>query len=200
MAFPRKLLTEDEDVLLDLRPHWKALVVPAFWSIVLWVGAGLLIARIESGIARWAIFGGALLVWWLLAGLDILRWRFTEFVLTNERLISRSGVIAKRTKEIPLERINDVTTSQTVLDRILGSGDITLESAGEFGQNTFDDIADPTAVQKEIYRAAEARKGLRRSAPPRAIADEIAKLADLRAGGVLSTEEFEAQKRELLGD
>lgn len=203
MPFPRKLLTEDEEVLLDLRPHWKALVVPVFWSVVIWAVAGFLMAQAggnDAGGIRIGIAVVAFIVWYAAAGLKILRWKFTEFVLTNERIIHRTGVISKMSKEIPLERVNDVTVDQSVLDRILGSGTITLESAGEYGQTTFDDIAHPVEVQKRIYEAAEARKGLSDNGPRGvSVADELAKLSDLLARGVITQDDFDAAKRKLLG-
>jgi uncharacterized membrane protein YdbT with pleckstrin-like domain len=203
VPFPRKLLTEDEEVLLDLRPHWKALVVPVFWSVVIWAVAGFLMAQAggnDAGAIRIGIAVVAFIVWYAAAGLKILRWKFTEFVLTNERIIHRTGVISKMSKEIPLERVNDVTVDQSVLDRILGSGTITLESAGEYGQTTFDDIAHPVEVQKRIYEAAEARKGLSDNGPRGvSVADELAKLSDLLARGVITQDDFDAAKRKLLG-
>jgi hypothetical protein len=77
-------------------------------------------------------------------------------VLTTERLIFRSGVVAKFGREIPLERINDVTFSQSLFERLIGAGDLLLESAGEHGQSRFSNIRDPEAVQLEIYRQMEA--------------------------------------------
>lgn len=198
MGFPRELLTEGEAVVREVRPHWKALVAPVFRTVVIWSVAGYLIAIVDDGWLRWTLAGVALALWWWLAGLRLLRWRFTLFVLTNERLITRSGVIAKRSKEIPLETINDVAFNQTVLDRMLGSGDLVIESAGEHGQEVFDDIPEPASMQKEIYTAAERRKGLDAPAAAGSVADEIAKLADLRDRGVLTADEFEARKRRLL--
>lgn len=203
MPFPQKLLTDDEHIILDLRPHWKALVEPVFWSIVLAVAAILLNSKIggdNKAAIRWAIIGAAVIVWIWIAGVPIARWKFTEFVLTNERLIARSGVIAKVSKEIPLERVNDVTVTQSMLDRLLRSGDIRLESAGEFGQQTFDDISHPVEVQKRIYEAAEARKGpaIVAGGHGTSVADELAKLADLRDRGALTEEEFQARKQRLL--
>lgn len=206
MPFPRKLLTEDEVIILDLRPHWKALVAPLFWTVIIWAAAITVIVKATTpdGDVNTALRGGAfvvaLVLWWMAAGLRILRWKFTEFVLTNERIIQRIGVIAKTAKEIPLERVNDVTVNQSVLDRMLGAGTITLESAGEFGQTTFSEIGHPIEVQKRIYEAAEARKGLGRGmAGGVSVADELAKLADLRDRGVISPEDHDAAKRKLLG-
>ena len=201
MGFPERLLTPGEVIILDLRPHWKALVVPVFWTLVIAVATGFLLAW--SGGAedirtplRLTVLAAAIVVWIIVAGIRILRWRFTEFVLTGERLIARSGIIAKRAKEIPLERINDITVTQTVLERVLGAGSIVLESAGEYGQETFKEIGHPVEVQKEIYSAAEKRRVLNGAGP--SVADELAKLADLRDRGLLSFEEFETQKRKLL--
>jgi hypothetical protein len=102
--------------------------------------------------------------------------------------------------EIPLENISDVRFSQGVFERIIGAGDLVLESAGEFGQETFTNIRHPEAVQKTIYEMNESN--LRRmqvpAAPPASIADELAKLDRLRDEGVITEDEFEAQKARLL--
>ncbi|HVL89219.1 MAG TPA: PH domain-containing protein [Actinomycetota bacterium] len=203
MPFPTRLLTEDEHVILDVRPHWKALIEPMLSTMAIVTVAAVLIVKIgpaRPAALRWAVAGAAVMVWIWAAGLQLARWKFTEFVLTNERIIARSGVIAKVSREIPLERVNDVTVTQSMLDRVLRSGDIRLESAGEYGQTTFDDIGHPVEVQKQIYEAAEGRRGLGPDLihHPASVADELAKLADLRDRGALTAEEFDARKKRLL--
>lgn len=198
MPFPRRLLTSGEQVVHEMRPHWKARVAPIVWTIVVWAAAGLIYGQLGDGQRAWLI-PGALLVWIVVAGWPLLRWRFTEYTVTNERLISRSGVIAKRAKEIPLERINDVTFTQSVLDRLLGAGDLVLESAGESGQQLFNDIGHPEQIQKLIYETSEARKAaFRAGGGQSSIADEIAKLGDLLDRGLITDDEFAARKRRLL--
>ncbi|HEX3212491.1 MAG TPA: PH domain-containing protein, partial [Actinomycetota bacterium] len=146
----------------------------------------------------------------------VLRWSTTHFVLTTERLIFRSGVVAKFGREIPLERINDVTFSQSLFERMIGAGDLLLESAGEHGQSRFDNIRDPEAVQLEIYRQMEAndrrRSGVATTQPHPVAADrtppsasrsptpldDLERLANLRDRGAVTEEEFQRMKRELL--
>lgn len=202
MPFPSRLLTEGEEVILDLRPHWIALIKPLLWTVAIGSITGFLwvLAGPDSDVLtqiRWALVAIALVVWIPLAAAPAVRWRFTLFVLTNERVITRSGVIAKRSKEIPLETINDVTFGQRIIERMIGAGDLIVESAGESGQNRFTDIRHPEGVQLEIYRAAEARKGIGRPGGP-SLGDELGKLADLRDRGVLTEEEFQERKRKLL--
>jgi uncharacterized membrane protein YdbT with pleckstrin-like domain len=206
VPFPRRLLTEDEEIILDLQPHWIALVGPFLWTI--FIGAITGIVWVKTGdvsdvrrVLRLIEMGLAFVAWIPVAGMPAIRWRFTQFVLTNERVITRTGVIAKHSKEIPLETINDVTFGQGILERMIGAGDLIIESAGESGQNRFTEIRKPEAVQLAIYRAAEARKGVGRVAGAGHVstADEIAKLAELRDRGVLTEEEFQARKAKLLG-
>lgn len=156
MPFPRKLLTSGEEILLDLRPHWVALAMPGLWGAAA-ISALVFVAQFE--LPGWAaLIPAAVFIVFALA--PFVRWRFTMFVLTNERVITRGGVIAKHSKEIPLETINDVAFAQSIVERILGAGDLTIESAGEKGQNVFTNVRHPERVQLEIYRASEARKGL----------------------------------------
>ena len=88
-------------------------------------------------------------------GFTYLQWTTTNFVVTNERLVSRKGVISKEGIEIPLDRINTVFFNQSIFERIIGAGDLGIESAGEGGRQEFTDIRKPNLVQNEIYRQVE---------------------------------------------
>ncbi len=125
-------------------------------------------------------------------------WATSHFVVTTDRVIHRAGFIAKHSMEIPVEKISDVKFRQTVFERMIGAGDLILESAGEFGQETFGDIRKPEEVQKTIYEMAEANQQELVPRQEQSIADELAKLDRLRDDGVISNEEFEAQKARLL--
>ena len=198
MAFPRKLLNDGEEVVLDLRPHWWFFAGPA--SLLLVALAGL-VAVGASDLPGWlllAVTGVTLAALLWFAG-RYSRWATTNFVVTTDRLIYRSGVVAKRGIEIPLERVNTVFSNQTVLERLLRSGDLVIESGGERGQQAFTDIPRPGLVQNEIYRQIEDNQnrmyGGGRSDDP---IDQLDRLDDLRRRGVISEAEFEAKKRKLL--
>ena len=62
-------------------------------------------------------------------------------------MISRSGVVAKTGIEIPLDRINTVFFNQSFFERIIGAGDLGIESAGEGGRENFSDVRKPALVQ-----------------------------------------------------
>jgi uncharacterized membrane protein YdbT with pleckstrin-like domain len=220
VAFPERLLSEDEELVYDLRPHWLTLVVPVLVTVVVTVAVGLAWVVMPAGDLQQPgrLAAGVLGVVVLLATVlgRVLRWATTHFVLTTERLIFRSGIVAKFGREIPLERINDVTFSQSLFERLIGAGDLSVESAGEHGQSRFSDIRDPEAVQLELYRQMEAnarrRAGYATTQPhpavsdrtptppsrsPRAL-DDLERLADLRDRGAVTEEEFQRMKRELL--
>jgi uncharacterized membrane protein YdbT with pleckstrin-like domain len=225
VAFPERLLSEDEELIYDLRPHWLTLVVPVLLTVVVVVAVGAAWVVMPAGDlqqpARLAVGVVGLAV--LLATVvgRVLRWATTHFVLTTERLIFRSGVVAKFGREIPLERINDVTFSQSLFERLIGAGDLLLESAGEHGQSRFSNVRDPEAVQLEIYRQMEANDRRRAGyaatqphhphPPPQPVAadrtptpptrtplDDLERLANLRDRGAITEEEFQRMKRELL--
>jgi uncharacterized membrane protein YdbT with pleckstrin-like domain len=142
-------------------------------------------------------------------GLTYLEWVTTNFVITTDRLIYRHGVLSKHGVEIPLDRVNTVFFSQSILERMVGSGDLVIESAGEMGRQNFSNVRKPSAVQNEIYVQMEANENrkfdrVNRSAPAAApatesITDQIAKLDQLRQQGALTQAEFDAKKQELLG-
>ena len=159
MGFPDDSLTADEHVVLHLHPHWKAMITPTFWTLV---AAGAVIAGVllleptTSGNVLLVGIGGvavALFLW--LALWPFVVWRSTHYVFTNERVLLREGVFNRQQRDIPLSRVNDVSSNQSLLDRMLGCGNLTVESAGERGQSVLNDIPKVVQVQKVAYELVE---------------------------------------------
>jgi uncharacterized membrane protein YdbT with pleckstrin-like domain len=201
------LLIEDEELILDLRPHWVALVGPVAVTLVVIVAWIVVVPRLPEGDANgpllwFAIVAGlAILAWYPLRA--FVAWATSHFVVTSDRIIHREGLVAKRSMEVPLEAINDVRFSQSVFERMIGAGDLIVQSASEHGRQVFSNIRNPEHVQKTIYHQGELNQqrmyqgGPVRGAP--SVTSELQRLADLRDRGVLTPEEFEAQKRRILG-
>jgi uncharacterized membrane protein YdbT with pleckstrin-like domain len=201
MPYPRNLINEGEDVALDLNPHWW------YFSKHILTGIPLALALVGvlalDGDARkylGYVWGALAVVWALWLLLKFLSWRFTHFVVTSDRLIYRHGVLAKRGVEIPLDRVNNINFEQGIFERIIGAGSLQIDSAGKEGQSHFSDVRHPDGVQQEIYRQMEVhdKKQAGWSAPKASATDELEKLAGLRDKGVISAEEFEAKKADLL--
>ena len=135
---------------------------------------------------------------WVLV--DLTKWRTTYFVVTSHRLIYRQGVVSRDGVEIPLERVNNVNFGQSFLERMLGVGDLLIESGGQDGQQTFSDIAQPERVQNIIHSTIQARGGIRSgsTSDPMSIAGELERLEALLDRGTITDEEFLEQKRRLL--
>jgi len=206
MAFPRALLADPERIVFELRPHWVAVVPALLWAALIalaWIALG---ALVDSGPARLAITVGALVALLFLSAVPLLKWSNTLFVLTTDRLITRRGMIARQATEIPLERINDVAFAQSALERVVGAGDLLIESAGERGQTRITNVKRPEQVQLRIYQATEenSNRMLRYGQPfptPEgdSIPEQIEALARLKVQGVITEAEFEDKKKELLG-
>jgi uncharacterized membrane protein YdbT with pleckstrin-like domain len=84
-----------------------------------------------------------------------LRWVTTHYVVTNRRIITRRGIIARSGRDMPLSRVNDISFSHTVWERILGCGTLVVESAGETGQLTLASVPNVEHVQRRIYELAD---------------------------------------------
>jgi uncharacterized membrane protein YdbT with pleckstrin-like domain len=203
MAYPTKLLNDDETVAVDLHPHWMHFaepVVALVGSIVLGIlslsfdgTAGTALGWISIVL----IIGTAL--WTVKRYVD---WATSHFVVTNHRVIYKSGWIRYRGIDIPLDRVNNVSISQGVIERAFGAGDLEIESAGESGQQRFSDIRQPGKVRNIIYVQIQTDKASNRygtAAPGLDVASQLEKLEGMFERGTLTAEEFESQKRRLLG-
>lgn len=199
MGYPTKLLSEDEVIVSEFRPHWSRLLRE---GLLVLLALALMVILAIMNVPPWVIIGVFVLTLALIAG-GLVKWLFTLHVITNERVIFREGFIAKSGKEIPLEVINDVAFSQTVYERIFGTGDLLIESAGTHGQSRYRDIPHPEEVQSLIYRVREERmrelEGPRSSAAAESTASQLATLSRLHDEGKLTDEEFQIQKAKLLG-
>jgi uncharacterized membrane protein YdbT with pleckstrin-like domain len=159
VAFPEDVLTKDERVALHLHPHWKALILPVL----------VLALAVAAVVAGWVLLPGGtggmvglyaiaaialvLVVWRSLW--PYIVWRSTHYVFTTERVLLQTGVFSRHRRDIPLNRVNDHSMNQTLVERLLGCGTLTIESAGERGQTVLTDIPHVERVQTTLYELTE---------------------------------------------
>ena len=203
MPYPKKLLNDYETVALDLHPHWWYFSEPVsalVASIVLGIAAKVAVDGDTEDVLSWiAIVLIVVSALWLI--LRYAKWATTNFVITSDRIIFRSGIIAKSGIEIPLERVNNVLFNQSIFERVLGAGDLLIESGGEAGQQRFTDIRRPERVQNLIHAQMEVNEARRFSGVDGGgsdVATQLEKLEGMLERGTLTQEEFDDQKRKLL--
>lgn len=160
MAYPKALLSEGEEVVLDLHPHAKALVLPAAVVLVVLGAGSFLAAELPDNSARtplrWTIFGvGLVLILWF-AVRPWLRWLTTHYVVTTRRIVHRSGVLSRSGRDVPLGRVNDVSFQHNLFERMLRCGTLIIESAGERGQVVLSDVPRVESVQRTVYELVQA--------------------------------------------
>jgi membrane protein YdbS with pleckstrin-like domain len=160
MTFPTRLLAPGEEVYLDSLPNWSYL----FWPAVLTV---LVLAGCVAVVVLW----GSAPIWvgWVLLGIGLCAvayfgaryvvYRTTSFVVTSQRIVYRTGAVRRTGREIPIGRVQDVTYHQTVVERIVRAGSLTVESAGRQGRDPFPDISRPEEVQSLINRVVAQAAG-----------------------------------------
>jgi hypothetical protein len=165
MPFPRRLLTEDEDVVVELRPHWAFLGKPLAVTVaVVTLAIAILVAFSNAPTfvlyaLLVAVAGSAL---WL-AG-RLVRWFATSLVVTTTRIVQRSGVFSRNGLELRLERVNQLSYHQSIPGRILRTGELHVEMGGDTGVVVFDHVPRPAAVQSVITEQIDALR--HRSAVP----------------------------------
>jgi uncharacterized membrane protein YdbT with pleckstrin-like domain len=152
-------LADDEQEVLRLHPHWKTLIRPLLVAIVVVAAALVIVAVIPSGkaaaVERLAVAVVAILALMLWLAVPLLKWRTTIYELTTRRLRVRSGIVTRHGRDIPLARINDVSFEKGLLDRLLGSGRLVVESAGEHGQILLNEIPHVEYVHATLFRLVE---------------------------------------------
>ncbi len=208
-----------ETMVLHSHPHWWF-----FWKEVIGVVVLLVLGYF------WISWSGTmetLMFWVIVLGLVILvcdvvyqfaQWQTTRFAVTDQRVAYQSGFFHRHGVSIPLNRVNNVNFNQNLMARILNNGVVVIESAGQTGDSVFENIPDPENVRNVIFaqveadekadskRAAadmrEAMLGVPTEAPAGgpSSSERLQQLTDLRDRGLVTPEEFETKRREILGD
>ncbi len=159
MAFPHNLMTQDEEVVEHLHPHWITLVPATLWLVVICVAAGVGIAFLPDGSAHGPLLIAVIVVAFLLLCWLTFRpwlaWRTTHYVVTNERVLIRRGILRHSGRDIALSRINDVGFVLTIWDRMVRAGTLTIESAGELGQERLVNVPHAERLQQTLNHLIE---------------------------------------------
>lgn len=200
-----EMLGENEHILLRARKHWSVLFGNIALEIVLIfaliVAIFLLLPVVAFPVAPLGFF----LVLVPLIGMlrDFLVWYNRQYIVTNRRVIQSAGVFSKDVVDSSLEKVNDVKLSQSFWGRLFDYGDIEILTASEVGANVFRSIGEPIKFKTAMLNAKErlgfddetAVQGMRAASD---IPSMIARLDDLRKKGIVSEEEFQRKKTELL--
>jgi uncharacterized membrane protein YdbT with pleckstrin-like domain len=158
VPYPDKLLTEDEEIVRHLHPHW----LTVFWPVVRFLlivgaasfGAALIPPSAQQGTLRLLVLGLAVVLVLITVVVPLLRWRTTHYVITTHRLLFREGIVARSGRDLGLSRITDVSYTQTLWERIINSGTITIQSAGEHA-TVLTRIPDSDGVQQLLNHMVE---------------------------------------------
>jgi uncharacterized membrane protein YdbT with pleckstrin-like domain len=159
MPYPDKVLGDDEEVVRHLHPHW----LTVFWPIVVFLalvgvasfGAALVPDGDQQSLWRLVVVAAAVVLGLFLVAVPLLRWRATHYVITTHRLLYRTGILSRHGRDIGLSRITDVSYRQSLWDRVINSGTLSIETAGEGGPTVFSAIPDSDGVQQLLNQLVE---------------------------------------------
>lgn len=158
MGYPDSMLAHDEQVILHRHPHWKQLVWPVLFLLLVTALAsfsGAVVSRTDWDPRTRQIVLAVVAAVWLLLVIwltvrPFLAWRSTHFVITDRRVMYRQGVLTRSGIDIPLARINSVEFRHGLLDRMVRSGTLVIESAAQ-DPLEFDDVPQVEQVHSLLY-------------------------------------------------
>jgi uncharacterized membrane protein YdbT with pleckstrin-like domain len=150
------LLSEGERSVLRLHPHWKTILRPVLLLILVLAALGALV-YFRRHVPPAAFFGSGIVAIIVLIGvaIPVLRWQTTTYELTTRRLRLRRGILSRSGRDFPLIRISDVSFTHGLIDRLLGCGQLIVESAGEHGQLVLNEIPRVEMVQATLFQLVE---------------------------------------------
>ncbi len=168
MGYPQDLLSEGEVIEFEMRPHWRALLVPILVTIAVLVAVGFITAMWGSWfegsvgtVGRWVFLAAGLLLVGLFAIRPLVYWYSTLYVFTDRRIIIRTGLVAREGRDMPLSKVQNVSFSVSVWGRILNYGRLTIDSASD-EELVIEDVPDVERIQREVNRLHEEDDARRR--------------------------------------
>ena len=210
MKYVESLLSKNEQILWRARQHWIVLTANFVINLFIFIAIWLLYAVMGNigfllNIRTWALLALLIPICWF--GWELLQWWTEEYLITTHRVVQTEGIINKHTKDSSLEKINDISLTQSVLGRILNYGDLAVITGSDVGINVLKRLAQPvefkkTLLEQKAHLAENEDLPARRQ--PDAAGDEedplkkIAQLDDLRKSGAISDAEYQQAKARLL--
>jgi len=201
-------LKEKEKVALIIRKHWFVLLKPIFITLLILI-------------ISFAAYGSEYDTYlFVLAGLTILRFiykildrRNNLWAVTNLRIIDEYGVFSNNSKETPLDKINNVSFRQPFWGRIFNYGNVQIQSAAELGSTNIKMVERPRELKdtitkyQEIYKQEQIKKQAQnlanaineqKASGKKDISEELIKLHDLKEKGIITEEDFQKIKENIL--
>jgi uncharacterized membrane protein YdbT with pleckstrin-like domain len=206
-SYIESLMSDREKIVLVTRQHWftlaRAITVEVISILIIFAAA--IFAAISNPLLAVLISAIGFLILLIPIAtmtIDVLNWSNKQFIITNRRVIQISGIFNKNVTDSNLEKVNDVKMEQTVMGRLFGYGDIEILTASELGINLFKRIDEPIRFKTAMLNAKELMdSGITSVAdenPAGDIPEMISRLDALRQKGILTEEEFQMKKGELL--
>jgi uncharacterized membrane protein YdbT with pleckstrin-like domain len=159
-------LLPGENLVLKDHPHWIVVIKSLAVPVILLIAAVVVdITAAKTGIANFQLFvtlaAIAITLLWLIV--VWIRWQSTTYTLTDQRIKIETGVFARQSKMIPIDRVQDCTTRQSLVGRMLGYGRVEVDAAGAQGAEVLDHLPNPTVFRDQVFVQSERR---RTGAPP----------------------------------
>jgi uncharacterized membrane protein YdbT with pleckstrin-like domain len=168
---PTQLMPGERSIAL-VRQHWSVLAGHVLGAIVVIVVAIVLNAKLPAAIGSLSITTVKTVVLLVVviasvlwAGFRILRWRFATYHLTDRRIVMEGGILSRTAETIPLDRIQNTVIHRPFGDRLIGAGDIEIESAGRDGVEVLHRIPRAEAFYNELLTTMNTPPST--GAPPR---------------------------------
>jgi membrane protein YdbS with pleckstrin-like domain len=154
-------LQPGEEVLVDTRPRVVRLLRPLLLVLIV-LGGSIAVVAVWAAAPIW--FG------WVLLGLIVVallglavragQWWAETLTVTSRRVVYRAGLLRRLGREIPIANVQSVTYRQSLLQRVVRTGDLLVESAGEASREPFPDVPDPAWVQTQVTAAMARSRGV----------------------------------------
>ena len=159
MAYPEKLLADGEHVEFQMRPHWRAIIPPMIWLFAVLVGGFFLLgwwgSHPDWPVAGSWVIGIAMLVLFIgWTARPFAYWWTTDYVFTNRRIIVRTGLVARKGRDMPLSKVNNVSFDVSFWGRLLNYGVLTIDSASD-QPLVIADVPNVEVIQMDINRLHE---------------------------------------------
>jgi uncharacterized membrane protein YdbT with pleckstrin-like domain len=140
-----------EDVVFEGHPSWRALL--AFYLIGI-IGAALIavIVAFAASVGVGIVVGVVLIALVVIVG--FVRRMATTYMVSNQRLYIRRGILSKRIQQTRIDRVQNVNTDQSLIERILHVGTVDFDTAGTDDSDfTFVGLSSPSRVVAAVDRA-----------------------------------------------